>query len=186
MLLTKVHNDWAKKVQMGFILWHYMVMLNLKKKWLVVWEMIWRIWQIFTRALKSLKIGTFIESFYTKWKIYELKTYRGVLFYYNEKWCKIWKGIYLPVQNWHEGFNKFCPEHSKISKVCTLMGRFWPKYIMLELRKYRGVMFDDTQDWCKIWRKTDECFQKRHEEFDECSPEDLKVSKLGPWCHLFI
>ena len=24
---------------------------------------------------------------------------------------------------------------------------FWPYYIMFELQKYRGVMFDCTQDW---------------------------------------
>ena len=26
---------------------------------------------------------------------------------------------------------------------------------MFELKKYRGVMFDGTEDWCEIWRKTD-------------------------------
>ena len=41
--------------------------------------------------------------------------------YDNEEWCKICEGIDLPVQNWHEEFNKFLPEHSKISKICTLM-----------------------------------------------------------------
>ena len=25
-------------------------------------------------------------------------------------------------------------------------------------------MFDDTEEWCKIWRKTDLCFQKCQEE----------------------
>ena len=50
---------------------------------------------------------------------------------------------------------------------------------MFELRKYRGVTFDDTQDWYKVWRKTDLYFKKWHEEFDEFSPEHLKVSKLG-------
>ena len=38
--------------------------------------------------------------------------------------------------------------------------------VMFELKKYRGVMFDGTEDWCKIWRKTDLCFLKWHEEFD--------------------
>ena len=52
---------------------------------------------------------------------------------------------------------------------------------MFELKKYRGVMFDGTEDWCKIWRKTDLCFQKWHEEFGKFSPEHLKVSKLGLW-----
>ena len=57
-------------------------------------------------------------------------------------------------------FNKFWSEHSKISKTCTLMGWFWPKYIMFQLKRYRGVMFDCTQDWYKVWRKTGLCFQK--------------------------
>ena len=48
----------------------------------------------------------------------------------------------------------------KISKTCTLMVCFWSKYKMFELKKYRGVMFDGTKDWCKIWRKTDLCLQK--------------------------
>ena len=60
------------------------------------------------------------------------------------EWCRIWTGIDSPVQNWHKEFNKFWPEHSEISKICTLMGCFWPKCIMFELIKYRGVMFDCT------------------------------------------
>ena len=32
-------------------------------------------------------------------------------------------------------------------------------------KKYKGVMFDCTEDWCKIWRKTDLYFLKWHEEF---------------------
>ena len=66
----------------------------------------------------------------------------------------------LWVQNWHEEFNKFWPEHSKVSQICTLMGYFGPKYIVFELRKYKQVMFDGTQDWYKVLKKTDLCFQK--------------------------
>ena len=55
-------------------------------------------------------------------------------------------------------------------------GFFWPKYIMLELRKYREVMFDTTQDWYKICRKTDLCFYKWHVEFGKCSPKYLRIS----------
>ena len=125
-------------------------MQNLKKSVLVVWKMTWGIWKIFTRAHESLKIGTFVGSSYAKLKIYELKIYRGVICYDNEEWCKIWKEIGLPVENWHKEFNTFWPKHWKISKICTLMGWFWPKY-MFELRKYRGVMFDDTQGMKKNW-----------------------------------
>ena len=49
------------------------------------------------------------------------------------------------------------------------MGCFWAKYIIFELRKYRGVIFDGARDWYKVWRKTDMCFQKLHEEFGKFS-----------------
>ena len=161
----------------------------------------------------------------------------------NEERCKIWKGIDLSVQNWHEESNKFWPKHSKISKICTLMGCFWPKYSMLQLRKYRevkfdgtqdwlknlkenwsvvskmtriwwiliqtlkssrnvhfdmffpvmfdrkkssGVIFHDTREWCKIWRKTDFCFKKSQEKFEKFSPEHLKISKLELWWDSFV
>ena len=92
--------------------------------------MTWGIWQIFTRALRSLQIRTLMASFCLKLKIYELKIYRGVLCHGNEELCKIWRGTDLSVQNWHEEFDEFWPEHSKITKICTLMGCIWPKYIM--------------------------------------------------------
>ena len=52
---------------------------------------------------------------------------------------------------------------------------------MFDLKKYRGVIFHDTEGWCKIWRKTDLWFGKWHEEYSKFSPEQLKVSKLGYW-----
>ena len=45
------------------------------------------------------------------------------------------------------------------------------------LKKYRGVIFDGTKYWCKIWRKTDLCFQKWHEEFGKFLPEHFQKSK---------
>ena len=78
---------------------------------------------------------------------------------------------------WHLK-NKFWSEHLKVSKSFTLMGSFLVKFILLELRKYRGVIFHDTEEWYKIWRKTDFSFGKWHEEFDKFSPDNSKVSKL--------
>ena len=49
------------------------------------------------------------------------------------------------------------------------MGSFWTKYIMIELKKYREVMFDSTEDWYKTLRKTDLCFSKWHGEFGKFS-----------------
>ena len=58
-------------------------------------------------------------------------------------------------------------------------GSFSTKYITLTLKKYRGVMFHDTEEWwCKIWRKTDLWFGKWHEKFGKMLPKQLKVSKL--------
>ena len=68
-------------------------------------------------------------------------------------------------------FDKFWFEHSKVLKIYTLMGCFWPKYIMFELKKYRGVIFNDTREWCKIWSKTDLWFGKWHKKFGKFSPE---------------
>ena len=66
------------------------------------------------------------------------------------------------------------------------MGYLWPKYIMFELKNCREALFDGTEYWCKIWNKTDFCFQKWHEEFSKFSAEHLKVSKLGLWWDSFI
>ena len=84
-----------------------------------------------------------------------LKFTGDYLYHDDEEWYKIERGIVLSFQNWHEEFDKFWSEHSKISKSCTLMGSFWSKYIMFELKYYRGVIFDSTEDWWKTWRKTE-------------------------------
>ena len=135
LILTNLYNVRAKKYR-G-------VMFDCTQDWYKVWrktglcfqKLTWGIWQIFTRALESLQIGTLMAYFCLKLKMYELKIHRGVMSHDNEEWCKNWRGIDLSVHNWHKEFDDFWPKHSKISKMCTLMGCFWPKYIMFELRK---------------------------------------------------
>ena len=41
------------------------------------------------------------------------------------------------------------------SKTFTSMGSFYPKYITFELKKYRGVVFYDTEQWHKTWINPD-------------------------------
>ena len=41
------------------------------------------------------------------------------------------------------------------SENFTSMGYFCPKYMRFELKKYRGVIFHDTEQWCKIWINLD-------------------------------
>ena len=85
----------------------------------------------------------------------------------------------LSFQNWHKQFDEFWLKNSKVSKIYTWIGCFWPKYIMFQLKKYRGAIFHDTRAWCKIYRKTDLWFGKWHEKFGKFSPEHAKFSKLG-------
>ena len=76
-----------------------------------------------------------------KYILFELKKYRGVIFHETEEGYKIWRGIDLSFQNWHKEFDKFWPQHLKVSKIFALMGFFWAKYILLKLKKYRGVIY---------------------------------------------
>ena len=48
LLLNKVYNVWANKVQKKYVWWHWRLMQNLRKNWLVLPIMTWGIWQIFT------------------------------------------------------------------------------------------------------------------------------------------
>ena len=121
---------------------------NLKKNRLVVWIITWEIWQIFTTALESwdskweLLRATFIPSR----KCMSLKLTGNYVMMFQWRKAQNLKRNCL-VQNWHQECSKCWPEHSKISKNCTLMGCFWPHYTMLQLRECRGILFDGTQDW---------------------------------------
>ena len=66
----------------------------------------------------------------------------------------------------------------EILKVSTLIDSFCTEYITFDLKNYRGGIFHDTEEWCKISRKTDLWFGKWHEEFGIFSSEHLKVSQL--------
>ena len=57
------------------------------------------------------------------------------------------------------------------------MSPFWAKYILFELKKYRGVFFHETEEGYKIWKETDLSFQNWHKEFDRFWPGHSKVSK---------
>ena len=135
---------------------------------------------------KVLKTFTLIGSFSAKYILFELNKYRGIIFYETNKGYKIWRGINLSFQNWLKEFDKFWPEQSKVSKIFTLMGSIWAKYILLELKKYRGVIFHKTEEGYKIWGGIDLLFQDWHKEFDKFWPECSKVSKKFPFNGLLL
>ena len=79
----------------------------------------------------------------------------------NEKYCKIWRRIDLSIQNWHEEFDEFWPWALKNLKNLDFNELFLTKvYNVWAKKMYRGVMFDCTEDWCKIWRQTELYFLK--------------------------
>ena len=53
LLLIKVYNILAKKVQRSYVWWHWRLMKNLKENWLVLSKITWRISQIFVYRLKN-------------------------------------------------------------------------------------------------------------------------------------
>ena len=122
-------------------------------------KMTWGIWQIFTRRLGSVKIGTLMYSFCLKQKA---KKSRKIMCKETEEWWKVWRGSDLLFQNRPKEFEKFWLDHTKFSIVCTLMGCFWSKYVMFQLNKYRGIQrimyIEDTEEWWKIWRLIDLSF----------------------------
>ena len=73
---------------------------------------------------------------------------------------------------------------TQVSKICAVICPFCAKHITFDQKKYRVVIFNDIEEWCKIWRKIGLWFGKWHEEFDKFSSEHLKVSKLVlSWNH---
>ena len=87
---------------------------------------------------------------------FQLRKDRGIISYDTEEWFKIWRNTNLLFQKWQE-FVEFWSEHSKVSKICTLIGPFRAKYITFDLKKYRGVIL------------------KSHAKFEEklaCGPEN--------------
>ena len=105
--------------------------------------------------------------------------------YDTEERCKIWRKTTLLFQKWQE-FDELWSEHSKVSKIGTLIRPFRVKYITFHLKNYTGVIFHDTEVSYKIWRKTELWFGKWCKEFDNFPPEHSKVSKLGLWWDPFI
>ena len=106
----------------------------------------------FDWAVESLKNVHFNGLLLRKLYIWA-KKYRGVIFHGTEKGYKISRGIDMSFRNWHKEFHKFWPEHSKVSKMFTLMGSFWAKYILLELKITEKLSFTTLKKDAKFEEK---------------------------------
>ena len=178
LLLSKVYIIWAKKVQRSYLSWHWRVMQNLKKNWLVAWKMTWGIWWMFTEHSKVSKLELWWDPFLQSRKCTSLEFTKGLCVMTMKNDTKVEEELTFHFKTDMRNFTNFDPSTRK-SKKSVSIGSLWPKYILLELQKYRGVIFHGTEELCKCWRKTDVRFEKRLEKFGKFSPEHLKVSKLG-------
>ena len=102
--------------------------------------------------LKFHQIYTLIGPSCWNYVKFQLKKYKRVMSHDTEKWCKIWRKVDLLLQKRQE-FGEFWPKYSKVSKICFLTGSFCAKYITFHLKTYRGVIFHDNEEWCKLEEK---------------------------------
>ena len=132
-----------------------------------------------TQALESLKNfhfnGVLLSKLYNAWA--------KKVHWINLPWN--WSGIQnlqrnrFVISNWHTEFYKFGPEHSWISKTFNLIGSFWTKYIMFELKKYMQIIFHETEEGYKIWPEIDLSVQidiGNFTNFDLSTAKSLKLS----------
>ena len=78
----------------------------------------------------------------------------------------------------------FDPSTQKVSKIFTLMGSFWAKYISFQLKKYRGIIFHETEEEYKTWREINLLFQNWHKKFDKFWSERFK--SLNSFCFNWV
>ena len=84
-----------------------------------------------------------------------------------EEWCKVWQKTDSWFQKWRGIW--WILLQTVALKICTLLYYFCWKDIMFELKKKKiqRSYCHNTQEWCTIWRGTDFCFEKWHEELYE-------------------
>ena len=133
LLLWKSYKVLAKKVQKSYLSLHWKVMQSLKKNWLVVVNLTWVVWWIFTQPFK-FHFTNFVQSI---WDLSQ-KKYREAIFHDTEQWCKIWMNPDLVV--------------SKMAWVIQWIESKSEKLYIdgLFLKNFRGIMCHDIEGWCKI------------------------------------
>ena len=119
LLLWKSYKVLAKKVQKSYLSLHWKVMQSLKKNWLVVVNLTWVVWWIFTQPFK-FHFAIFVQSI---WDLSQKKIQRSYLSWYwtvmqnlnkpwpcgfkngmsdSVNWIKVWK-----IVHWWALFKKF-------------------------------------------------------------------------------
>ena len=115
---------------------------------------------------------------------YELKIYRGVMNHDNEEWYKIWRGIDLSFQNltiW-----RISTRALKSLKNLHFNGLLLNKVYNVWAKKAQRSMIHDTEEWCKIWRKTDFLLGNDMRNLANFYQSTRKSQNGDFWWHPFI
>ena len=93
--------------------------------------------------LKVSKLGFWWDPSIQSWKSMSLKSTEELSVVTMNNDAKFEED--LSFQSWHEEFDKFWAEHLKVSKIFIWMCSFWGKCILFAPKKYRGVIFYETE-----------------------------------------
>ena len=110
-----------------------------------------QIWWIFAWAVESLKFCPSVSSLCPNHIKFQLKKFSLMTMNSETKFKeKLTCGFKYDIRN----LVNFHPTTQKSENFFS-MGSFCPKYARSEEQKYRGVIFHDTEQWCKIWINPD-------------------------------
>ena len=129
-----------------------------------------------TTHVKFHQICTLIGSFY--WKYIKLPLYHDI----KKSDIKFDKKPVCSVKN-DKNLANFDLSTQKSQKY-TLWLVFCAKYITFDIKKYRGVIFHETEE--QNLKKNWLVVEKRHEEFGKFSPQHLEMSKSRLWRDPFV
>ena len=126
--------------------------------------------QFWLEHLKVPKNFIWMCSFWAKYIVWAKKVQRSY-----SSWNWIWTQIFgekltcrfkTDIMN----LTNFDLSTRKSQKIFTLIGSFWAKSILFELKKYRAFIFHETEKGYKAWRGINLSFKNWHKEFDKFWP----------------
>ena len=103
---TQIWECMSLKFTESFVSWR-VIMQNLKGNWLVISKLAWGFDKFWSKHTQASNICTLRGSFRRKYLMFELKTYKQVMFFGTKDWCKNWRKTDLCFPKWHEEFGKF-------------------------------------------------------------------------------
>ena len=160
LLLSKVYIVWAKKVQRSYLSWHWRVMQNLKKNWLVAWKMT-RNFANFHQSTRKCQNWNFDKIFLSKVEN---------VWASNLQWSCVswqWRVTQKVKRNWLvvlklswtsqiltqalEKSKKFCFNWLLVTKVYIV----WATKLQRSYLSWHwGVMHILKKKWLVVWKKT--------------------------------